>query len=104
MSTHIDKVFTKAVSPSSTETSTKSISNGTDVFITRIEGSAIYDPDVKVELKFGSDVLFVTHGTLVSQVPQLITGDGTKELTIILTNDGSTTETLMLGYVAVEHT
>ena len=55
----------------------------------KVHGHSPYNNDnTRAILKFGDEVLFITHGDCyISEYGEELVGDGTKELTIILEND-----------------
>jgi hypothetical protein len=102
MAANKDTRLYKAVSSSSTETDEYTPGTNVKVYITEVGGNACYSPDVKVEVKFGTDVLFVTHGDSIQNINQTVTGDNSKKLAILLTNDTDQTETIGGYYKATE--
>ena len=92
-----------AISASSTETDEYTVPNGVDIKIYELGGNGCQNNEVKVEIKFDTEVLFVTHGDSIQMPEQLIrTGNGSKKLVINLVNDSSVTETIGGYYKAVE--
>jgi len=94
-----------AVSSSSTSSDEYTPDNGEEVAIYEIGGNSCHLNEVKVEIKWDTEVLFVTHGDSIQKMGPderiIRTGDGSKKLVIKLTNDCETTETVGGYYKAV---
>ena len=76
--------------------------NGQKFLVYKMWGSSCYCTDVKVEVFWGTDRLFVTHGDLTDEWQHNLTGDGSTQMKIRLTNDSSASETIMCAFFAVE--
>ena len=59
--------------------------NGEIIYLDKIWANAARDPDVKVELKWDGNVIFVTHGDSNQILDEKITGDGVKKLELLFT-------------------
>ena len=101
--TYIETRKYAAVSASTTTKDEYTVPNGVTLKIYELGGNGCQSNEVKVEIKFDSDVLFVTHGDSIQNPEDLeITGDGSKKLSINLVNDSSVTETIGGYYKAVD--
>ncbi len=80
-------------------TDTQAVANGEDLYVDCVGGNAAYDTDVRVEVAFGSDIIFTTHGDSQQDIKTHYTGDGVKTLTIKLINDTSAAETVGAFYL-----
>jgi hypothetical protein len=72
--------------------------NGENFFISSAWGNAAYVSAVKLELKFGDQILFATHGTSKEDVNEKFVGDGIKKVQLRLVNDSDYPETIGGGY------
>lgn len=99
----VRKELIQLVSAYSNEVLEYTPGNGVTFEIYEMGGAAVYNEEVKVEIKFGTDVLFVTHGDLIIKLRKQLTGDGSKKIIIKLTNDSSTSETLLGYYTFTEY-
>jgi len=66
-------------------------------------GSACYSNDVNVEIKFGDEIIFVTHGDKTNEKKRKIIGDGEKEVKIYLNNNSESAETIECEYIGTEY-
>lgn len=67
---------------------------GYELHIEKIEGCAAIDTDIKVEVFWGSELLFVTHTATIQDRKIVRTTDGSTKLKIKLTNDSLHGETI----------
>jgi len=95
--------FYKTVSANDNEKDEFTPANGEKWLIYEVWGHGAHNNEVKVDVCFGDDCLFAVHGDAQPYNPEEeITGDGTKKLTLKLTNDSSSTESFGGGYRAVK--
>ena len=94
MAISIDTRFYQQVAANNSATNEHVPANGKKVYIYEIGGNSCFDSDVKVEIKFGTDILFSTHGDSVQKVSIKLVGDGEKVLAINLVNDASISQTI----------
>lgn len=94
----INKRFYKLVSEGSVEEDILAVASGKDLYVKDIGGSSVYSNDVKVELVWGNEIVFATHGDSYQIVDKHFIGDGTKTMKIRLVNDSSIAETIGLYY------
>ena len=96
----------KSVSSSSTDSDEYTPANGKSIAIYEIGGNAAHSNEVKVEIKWNTEILFSTHGDSIQKMADgdriELTADGSKKLVIKLTNDSDSTETLGGYYKMVE--
>jgi len=84
----------KLVSAYDDETDTYVIPDGAILYIDEVGGDACFNNEVKVEIKFDTDIILCTHGSTKQRFTTILEGNGTKELTIKLINDSSSSETI----------
>ncbi len=89
-----EKNFFKMVSSQDMETDNTTLSDGEIWTISEMGGESVFNNEVKAEMKFGSDVLYATHGSGKLSTNQNIIGDGTKVFSMRLINDSSVSETI----------
>lgn len=65
--------------------------------LVELGGCAAHTSSVHVKILWGTDIIFVTHGSIVRKCydPCECLGDGSKKLTISLKNDSLQSETIM---------
>jgi hypothetical protein len=68
--------------------------DGATLHVEKYGGDAAIDTEVKVEIKFGTDVIFATHTTDNQNVPINFACDGVKKMQLRLVNDSAVTETI----------
>jgi len=74
------------------------IPDGKNIVLSEIGGDAARSENVKVELLWGTELFFSTHGDSVQRTIKECLGDGEKKLIIKLTNDTLVSETIG-GYI-----
>jgi len=94
--------LTVEVAALSEETSSQTPASGQDWLIRRVLASPGHGENTHVEIRWGADVIFSSHGTHEAIIDKRITGDGTKELVIALVNDTATPHVMGLSYEAIE--
>ena len=91
---NVQEIKIATVPSNSTVTHDYSVDNGKKVIIRQFAGNACFNSSVKVEITFGDEVLFVTHGESIWNIDKELTGDGTKKVRISLVNDSDFAETI----------
>jgi len=103
----ICKRYFKPVGGDDTEQFDYVVSEGKKFSLKEIVGSAVFSLDVKVELIWDAegtpDLIFAAHGCIGAKCMEELSGDGTKVLRILLTNDSSVTETIGMSYNGEEY-
>ena len=92
---NISDEYYKTVSANTTDTKVVGTpDNGVSVYIYKMGGNAARSTNVQVGIMFGDDIIWCTHGDHERTVPVHLTGDGSKQLKLILRNDSSIAETI----------
>lgn len=67
---------------------------GSELYISSCGGAATYTPLTSIGLHWDDEQLFVSYGDTLQQLDRSFTGDDTKTLSIILTNQDSVSRQL----------
>jgi len=102
MATSLDTRFYVSVSANDSEVDDCTPDNGKIVCIYEVGGNGCASHDVKVQITFGTEILFSTHGDAVHKTSICLTGDGSKKLSISLINDSDVAETIGGFYKGTE--
>jgi hypothetical protein len=102
MANYVNRSLLTAVAATDSEIDEYTPANGQNFMIYKMGGHAAHNSEVKVEIRWGSTILFVTHGDAHDDFEYEFTGDGSTKLTINLVNDSSSTETIGGHYRMVE--
>mgnify|MGYP001172905001 CR=1 FL=1 len=67
--------------------------------IAQISGTAPYNSSCHVEILFGDDIIFTTHGDKTDNTGMMLHGSDGKSLTLRMINNSLTTETMGLSII-----
>lgn len=100
MSQRIERRKYLCISASSTVTDEYTPASGTTLLVEEVGGNASISPDTIIKIVWddggaAEEIIFSTHGDATHMIQKQYTGDGSKKLTIKLTNN--LTETDCIG-------
>ena len=92
--TTVDGRLYTSVAANSVETDEYTPPSGAELHVLKVGGDAAIDTEVKVEIKFDTEVIFSTHIADNQTIAKQFTADGVKKIVIRLVNDSAVTETI----------